>query len=257
MIPSSPRRTWLFLLISGAAFFAPDLLVPETWSHTLWYERLSVLYQGILIVIGFGFGPAICRKLVVRTLTAGPERASLDHALAGLVGTGMRVPPVTLAEHAAPFVLTAGLLPKRCEVFLSSGLARRLSDPGLRFLLARATAHATGRQRMVDVLPVLAFTVLAPDDLHKASTWLILAGALAAWLGAHWLFELDADRQAGKALGKEAAGALREVKSATASPLDRLLPHPPFSWRLRAVETPSLTALAPREPPPSRSSRNP
>jgi hypothetical protein len=235
MIPSTPRRTWLFLLISCALFFGPDLLTPEAWVHTLIYQRLAAAYQGILVLIGFGFGPAICRALVVRTLRAGLECASVDKAIAELDGGGSALPRVTLAEHPIPFVLTAGLLPKQCEIFLSSGLVQRLSGSALRFLLARAAAHATWPQRMGDVLPVLAFTLLLPEDLDKGSTWLILGGALALWLGVHWLFELAADRQAGKAVGLEAADALREIKSATRSPLDRLVPHPPFSWRLRAV----------------------
>jgi hypothetical protein len=235
MIPSTPRRTWLFLLISCALFFGPDLVMPQAWAQTPIYARWATLYQGALVLIGFGFGPDICRALVVRAVTAGPERGFIDGALAGLVGKGMALPRVILFQHPVPFILTAGLLPRRCEIFLSTGLADRLSGAGLRFLLARAAAHATWPHRMADFLPVLAFTVLVPDDLDTGSTWLILAASLAAWLGVHWLFELDADRQAGKALGQDAGGALWEVKSATRSPLDRLVPHPPFSWRLRAV----------------------
>jgi len=235
MIPSSPRRTWIFLLVSCALFFGPDLVIPESWAHNLLYERMSAAYQGILVVIGFWFGPSICRALVIRTLSIGPLRASIDQALVELKGLGMALPPVTLAEHAIPFVFTVGLLPRRCEVFLSSGLAQQLSENGVRFLLAHAATHATWPQRMVDMLPILAFTILTPNDMHLSSTWPILGASLAAWLGMHWLFELDADRRAGKALGGEAAGALREVNAANRSPLERLVPHPPFSWRLRAA----------------------
>jgi hypothetical protein len=235
MIPSTPRRTWMFLMVSCALFFGPDLIVPEAWAHTAVYQRLSAIYQGALVLIGFGFGPAICRAMVVRALTAGAERGAIDRALARLPGQLMASSRVTLFEHPLPFVLTVGLLPKQCEVFLSSGLARRLSDDGLRFLLARAAAHTTWPQRMVDVLPILAFTLMAPDDLSKVSTWFMLGGALAAWLGVHWLFELDVDRQAGKAVGQDAAAALAELIAVTHSPLDRFVPHPPLSWRLRAA----------------------
>ena len=235
MIPSTPRRTWLFLLASSLAFFGPDLLAPAAWLHSVAYERLSALYQAGIVGLGFWYGPAICRALVVAEVVGGSLRAALDRAVAGLQGQGLPLPPVTLAEYPASFVVTVGLLPKQSEVFLSSGLVQRLSDPGLRFLLARAAVHASLRQRLAALLPVLAFTLLLPDAPHSLAAWLILAGALAAWLGLHWLFELDADRRTGRVLGREAVSGLLEVQGATASRLGWLSPQPPTPWRLRAV----------------------
>jgi Zn-dependent protease with chaperone function len=235
MIPSSPRRTWLFLLISCALFFGPDLLAPAAWSGTVAYRTLSTAYQGLLVILGFWLGPAICRALVVRRVNAGPVHEALEAAVRTLGDAGWRPAPITLADHPMPFVLTAGLLPSRVEVFLSSGLARRLSEPGLRFLLARALAHGSWPHRLADVLPVLAFTVWVPDEPAGLGSWLALAVGLLLWLALHWAFELAADRRAGRVLGSLAASALREVETATRTPLSRLIPHPPLRWRIRAV----------------------
>jgi Zn-dependent protease with chaperone function len=233
MIPSSPRRTWLFLGATCLLYFGPDLLLPVAWTQAAVYPILSAAYQGLLVLLGFAYAPAICRALVVHEIGAGPPRQAVDRALLGLRGNG-RPPPVVLAEHAVPFVLTAGLLPRHCQVFVSSALAGRLSGDGLRFLLARAAAHASLRQRLAAFLPVLAFTVLLPDPKGLAA-WLALGGFLALWLPLHWFFELDADRQAARLMGTGAGKGLREVLAANASPLDRLTPRPPLRWRLRAV----------------------
>jgi hypothetical protein len=235
MIPSSPRRTWLFLGISCLLYFAPDLLLPAAWSDDPLYPILSSAYQGVLVLLGFTYGPAICRALVVKESSAGPARASVDRALALLRGRAYPLPPLVLVEHASPFVLTAGLLPQRCQVFVSSALVGQLSTTGLRFLLARAAVHASWRQRLVAFLPILALTVLVPDPKGLAA-WLAVGGFLVFWLLLHWAFELDADRQAARMLGgADTSDGLREIQAAMASPLIWLTAQPPLRWRLRVV----------------------
>jgi Zn-dependent protease with chaperone function len=235
MIPSSPRRTWLFLLASTLAYFGPDLLVPGAWTHTSLYLTLSAVYQGVVVTLGFWFGPAICRAMAVGTLSTGSLQAAADREQAGLPDVGLPRPPVLIFEHDLPFVLTAGLLPSQCEVFVSSGLVGRLTPVALKFLLARAAAHATLRHRLAAFLPVLIFTVLLPDDLKSVATWLAMGGFLAIWLMLHWVFELDADRSAARALGSDADPALREWLAVTTPHPAWLSMHPPLRWRLRAV----------------------
>jgi hypothetical protein len=233
MIPSSPRRTWQFLAVTLLLYYAPDLLLPAAWNHA--HTSLGNAYQGVLVLLGFAYAPAICRAMVLREVVSGPLRSLADRVMADLRRDGRRLPPLLIAEHASPFVLTTGLLPGRCQVFLSSALAARLSPSGLGFLLARAAAHATWPQRLVAFLPVLAFTVLVPDDPKGLTTWLALAGFLLLWLLLHWLFELLADRQAAAMLGSAAAAGLREVHAATTAPLRGLSLGPPLRWRLRVV----------------------
>ncbi|MGE5320827.1 MAG: M48 family metalloprotease [Hyphomicrobiaceae bacterium] len=235
MIPSSPRRTWLFLLASSLAYFGPDLLVPAAWAHTALYLRLSAVYQGALVVLGFWFAPAICRSMAASTLAANPLHAALEQGQAGLADAGLPQPPVQLFDHAMPFVLTAGLVPSQCEVFVSTGLVSRLSPAGLKFLLARAATHATLRQRLAALLPLLAFTVVLPDDLKSLATWVATGGFLLLWLMLHWLFELDADRSAARALGPEAVDALQEWLAVSQAHPAWLSAHPPVRWRVRAV----------------------
>lgn len=235
MIPSSPRRTWLLLLASSLAYFGPDLLVPAAWAHTSLYLTLSAVYQGMLVVLGFWFGPAICRALAVSTIATGPLHAAVERESAGVSIAGLPRPPVLLFEHAMPFVLTAGLLPSNSEVFVSSGLVSRLTPAGLKFLLARAAIHATMRHRLAALLPVLAFTVLLPDDLKSVATWLETGGFLLLWLMLHWIVELDVDRAAARAVGGDATDALCEWLAVTAVHPAWLTTHPPVAWRLRAV----------------------
>jgi hypothetical protein len=235
MIPSTPRRTGLFLGVSFLLYFAPDLLTPEIWQHHEIYPMLSACYQGALVLLGFGYGPAICRAMVEHEISAGPTYSGVHQALTLLSASGRRLPPVMLAEQITPFVLTAGLWPTHCQTFISSALAERLSATGLRFLLARAAVHATLRHRLVSVLPILAITVLVPDSPTNLAAWLGVAGILSLWLLLHWTFELDADRQAARMLDADASEGLREVEAATRSPLGWLTPQPPMPWRLRAI----------------------
>ncbi len=235
MIPSTPRRTWLFLIASTLAYFSPDLLVPAAWAHTPPYLIGSALYQGMLVVLGFGFGPALCRAMAVSPADASFLPDAIGQARAGLRASGLDGPPVQLFEHAMPFVLTAGLLPRRCEVFVSTGLASRLTPSGLRFLLARAAVHATLRHRLAALLPLLVFTMLLPDDLASPITWIETGGFLLLWLMVHWAFELDADRRAARAVGSEAADALQEGLAITHPHPAWLSTHPPLRWRLRAI----------------------
>ena len=234
MIPSSPRRTWLFLAATLALYYAPDLLTPAAWQGDRLFPPLSAAYQGLLVLLGFGYGVAICRAMIVSQVSGGPLLAAIDQARSALVRGASWQPPVVCVDHPLPFALTAGLLPARCEIFISSGLVARLSPTGLRFLLARAAVHAGARQRLAALLPVMILAVLVPDPKNLAD-WLVLAAYLVVWLAFHWVFELDADRQAARLMGGQATAGLCEVHAATASPLAWLTPHPPMRWRLRAV----------------------
>ncbi len=245
MIPSSPRRTWIFLLVSALAFYAPDILVPAPWDKNATYLLLSSVYQGALVVAGFGYGPAICRALVVKEVFAGPLRQAVNNTLAELrVSRGplqLVELPVVLVEHSAPFIVTAGLLPGQSEVFLSSALAERLGTNGLRFLLARALVHGSLPQRLGALLPTLVLTVMLPDIPSDVRAWLGLAGFLAAWLAVHWVIELRVDRHAAQALGSGAQEGLQEILAASATSVGWLSAQPPLRWRLRMLGNTELS----------------
>ncbi len=237
MIPSTPKRTWVFLLVSSLAFWGPDYLVPATWQHSASYLLISNLYQGALVVAWFWFGPAICKVMVVKEMDSGPLRQAVDRALQNLGHGGVRLAslPVVLADYPEPFVLTAGLLPRQCEVYLSSGLVGHLGPYGLRFLLARTLVHGTWVQRLVAMLPVLALTVLFPGVPSGLSDWLVAAGFLLAWLVVHWIFELQVDRKAARAMGPDATRGLLEMLAAQGRPIGGFSLHPPLRWRLKQV----------------------
>jgi hypothetical protein len=239
MIPSSPSRTWIFLLASSLAFYLPSLLAPAAWDKNATWLLISSLYQGALVIAGFWYGPAICRALVVKTVIAAPLRQAIDLTLAELRKKNDRIQlaelPVTLAEYPLPFIVTAGLLSGQSEVFLSSALAERLGIDGLRFLLARALVHGGLVQRLAALLPVLVLTLMLPDTPSNALAWLGLAGFLLGWLVLHWFFELRADRQAAQVLGPVAAEGLRQVLLASATHAGWLSVQPPIRWRLYTV----------------------
>jgi hypothetical protein len=75
MIPSSARRTLIFLLLSVLVFWGPDWLVPTAWEHDATYPLVSNLYQGLLVIAGFWFGP------VVDEVSAGPLHQAIDQVL--------------------------------------------------------------------------------------------------------------------------------------------------------------------------------
>lgn len=235
MIPSSPGRIWLFLGISLALFIVPDILAPTALRRMPEYPLYTSLYFGALLLLGFILAPAICQAMVLLEIKEGPARRLVDAVLAGLETAARKLPRVVLAKHAMPFILTAGLYPAQCRVFVSNAYIARLPHVGVRFLLARAVAHASWRQRMATVLPVLALTALLPNTPEKAADWFALVGFLALWLPWHWAFELDADRQAARLLGQEAELGLRACAASGQSPTAWVSFHPPLAWRLRAV----------------------
>ncbi len=238
MIPSSPRRTWIFLLATLLAFYGPGFLAPAAWDKNATYLLVSNIYQVALVVAGFWYGPAICRALVIKMIVVGPLRQAVDCTLAELRNSKGPVHlakiSVSLVEHTAPFIVTAGLLPGRSEIFLSSALAEGLGENGLRFLLARALVHADFSQRLAALLPVLVLTVI-PGIPSGALAWLELVVFLVGWLALHWLFEMLADRKAAQALGHGAGEGLREMLVASAAPVGWLSMQPPIRWRLRMV----------------------
>lgn len=239
MIPSSPRRTWIFLLASLLAFYGPGFFVPAAWDKNATYLLIFNLYQGALVVAGFWYGPAICRALVVKMVVDGPLLQAVNCALAELRNSERPIRlariPVSLVEHSTSFIVTVGLLPGQSQVFLSSALANDLGENGLRFLLLRALVHGGLFQRLAALLPVLVLTVMLSSMPSDALAWLELAGFLAGWLALHWFFELRADRKAAQALGPGAAAGLREVLVATAPPIGWLSVQPPIRWRLHMV----------------------
>jgi Zn-dependent protease with chaperone function len=237
MIPSSPGRTWLFIGISLLLFFAPDLWAPMAWRQAPGYPTFVALYLGALVLLGFAFGPAICQTLVLREEVDGPTRGRVDAALARLAAPGMPIPRVVLATHPQPFVLTAGLLPGLSRIFVSSAFINRLSEPGIRFLFARALAHATWPQRLAASLPVLALTVLLPDTPRDLTDWLILGVFLVLWLAWHWAFELAADSRAARLTGRDAVTGLQALIDAGRMPAAWAAFHPPLAWRLGAVQS--------------------
>jgi hypothetical protein len=249
MIPSSARRTLIFLLLSVVVFWGPDWLVPTAWQHDAAYPLVSNLYQGLLVIAGFWFGPALCKAMVVDEVSAGPLRQAIDQILvelntAELNTAELNTPatarslaglPVTLVDHPQPFIVTAGLLPRQCQVFLSTGQACRLGPAGLRFLLARAMVHGDLSQRMASMIPVLLLTVVFPDTLDWV-TALTLAGCCLGWLALHWTFELRVDAKAARVMGPQAIEGLREVMAATATAASTLSLHAPTGWRLKACQ---------------------
>ena len=235
MIPSTPRRTLLFMLWSSLAFFGPDLLVPAGWAHSSSYAVLSACYQSALVVAGFWFAPAICRALVVREITQGAMFVIVEEQRSSLIKNTSTVPPIVLFDHPAPFLLTAGLLPRQCAVFFSTGLACRLSADGVKFLLARSAVHASLPHRFASLLPVLIFTAVLPGDPKSASTWLAGGVFLILWLMMHWACELNVDRCAARIVGAGAGDALRNVLAASHPHAGWLTAQPPLAWRLRAM----------------------
>jgi hypothetical protein len=244
MIPSSARRTLIFLLLSVVVFWGPDWLVPAAWEHDASYLLVSNLYQGLLVIAGFWFGPALCKAMVVDEVSAGPLRQAIDQILVELntaelntqaTAHSLAVLPVTLVNHPQPFIVTAGLLPSQCQVFLSTGQACRLGPAGLRFLLARAMVHGDVSQRMASMIPVLLLTVGFPNTLNWVTS-LTLAGCCLGWLALHWYFELRVDAKAARVIGPQAIEGLREVIAATATAANTLSLHAPTGWRLKACQ---------------------
>lgn len=178
--------------------------------------------------------------MVVREVSAGSARHRVDQALSMIAHQGCKPPPMALVEQVMPFVLTAGLLPQRCQTFVSTALVDRLSFNGLSFLLARAAFHADWPQRLAALLPLLVFTLLIPDDPQGLASWLEIAG-FAFWLVLHWLSDRHVDWKAGKILGTAAIEGLHAGLAAMASPLAWLTPQAPIRWRLRAVSLQSST----------------
>lgn len=245
MIPSSPKRMWTFLVLTLIAFYLPSWLTPTAWQTGATYLLWNTIYQLLLVLLGFWYDPALCRSMVIRRLIDGDLHARVQAVLAELrsLERARHLPalPVLLFEHPASFVLTIGLLPRRSEVFVASGLVQALGTKGLRFLLARAMAHGKFAQRLIAVLPILAFTLMPgmPANWREGLSW---AAFLGAWLALHWLFELLADRAVARAVGADAAEGLREVLLASPPLLGRFSLHPPLRWRLSTIRIANLAA---------------
>ena len=234
MIPSSPRRTWALLLVIVLLLWLPSLLTPDALEEQPTYLLANTLYQCALVVVLFWFGPALSNAMVLSEPCDGAARQTLDQAsadLEGRPGLATRL-PVTLFEHFQPFILTAGLLPQHCRIYVSTTLVEEIGPAGLRFTLARAHLHGGWGHRLVAFVPVLLLTAFFPD-LSDWRGWLVLAPLLAIWLALHWWIELQTDRQVARILGADAAEGLRET---LAAPVPGAFLQPPPNWRARAIQ---------------------
>lgn len=68
MIPSSAKRTLIFPLLSVFVFWVPHCLVPTACELDATYPLISTLYQGLLVITGFWFGPALCKAMMAENL---------------------------------------------------------------------------------------------------------------------------------------------------------------------------------------------
>ncbi len=221
MIPSSPRRTLIFTLVSSLLYVGPDFLMPTAWTGIRSYEFYYACYQSALVVAAFWFSPSICQWLVLRRMDPEGARSTL---------------PITIFDHPAPFILTAGLMPRHCEIFLSTGLADRLTPLGKRFLIARAAIHGAPTHRLGAFIPALSFAWFFPGIPDSLNAWLNMLGFLALWLIIHWCLELSVDQSAAKLLGSESTKALRDLLAATNPRNSWLTIQPPLMWRFRVVK---------------------
>ena len=239
MIPSSPRRTWTFLLLSSAAFFGPDLFVAASVSKSAEYIFYYNLYQGILVLLGFWLAPMICRRLVEHEVLGGPLRQAVDEIRDQFRNGARETPcpdlPLTVIDHRQPFILTVGLLPDQITVFATTGLLKQLGHAGLRFVIARSLAHGQGSQRLAAVVPALVLALSFNELPASIAAWVEMALVLLILLIAHWIFELKADRQAARIMGEEAISGLRQLLATQDRAQHLFSLSPPIKWRLGAV----------------------
>lgn len=158
---------------------------------------------------------------------------------ATVVATLPACPPVTLHVHADPQANSVGLLPRWSRVYLTTGLLSRMSDEGVRGVLAHESTHIRERHILATFLYASGFAVssqLLADDHFFFATLLL-------FLGLRRYSEYRADAGAVAVVGRDKMlTTLRELaRSYPSKTWHRWFSfaniYPTLPMRIRAIET--------------------
>ena len=241
MIPSHWFRrivlVLFFMEVGGGILWVATRLAPDPA-----YKPFMQTVAGLIFLFGFyASAPLAARFLAPVASTDGPSQRRLAGVLASMpVGS-----PVYLYDHADRQANTVGLGLHHSRIYLTSGLVCRLSDPGLRGVIAHEESHIAERH----ILGTFAYASCFTLGSYGTNNNIVFIAGFLIFLALRRYFEYRADAGAAARVGKaDALAALHELHEIYPSrPWHRwisfLTAYPTLPMRIRALETGRMTLV--------------
>lgn len=233
MIPSTwYRQVVLFLIAAGMAvgllWLATELLRVER------DRAFAQTVAGVIVLLGIYAGGPLSARLLA------PQGSSNKLLLARLERVCAALPIrriVFLYDHSAQSAVTVGIVASQARIYITSGMLERLSDEGLRGVLAHEETHIREHHILLSFCYASAYA-FAVSITESAA--LFIAGFLA-FMALRRIFEYRADAGGTELAGKAAmVAALTELKRMFPTHgwmrfLILASPYPTLEMRARAV----------------------
>jgi heat shock protein HtpX len=235
MIPSTWSRRLIFALfvieVAGGFMWLATTLVPNPAD-----KGFAQTVAGIVFLIGFYAGAPLSARFLAPVVS---RDQSMQNRLARVIASMPPTRPVFLYEHTDKNANTVGILPQHSRVYVTSGLMERVSDEGLKGILAHEDAHVRERHILVTCAYACGYALLT----HLTeSNRLFLFGFLGLMALRRYL-EYRADAGAANLVGKDVMlVGLRELEAIYPSTawtrfLTFLVAYPSLPMRIQALET--------------------
>lgn len=235
MIPSHWFRRivlGLFILeLAGLVMWLSAVLVPNPAD-----KPFAQTVAGIVFLLGY----YTAAPWYVQFLAPVPSTdENLHRRLRTILSSMPHVEPVFLYDNKNENASSVGILPSHSRVYVTSALMRKMSDEGVRGVLAHEAAHVRERHIFVIFIYAACYALVS----HIAGSNHLFFLGLLAFLALRRHLEYRADAGAARMVGAEATLTfLRELREIYGSSrwsrlFMFLLPYPPLAVRMDAVLT--------------------
>ena len=199
-------------------------------------KEVAQTVAGIVFLFAF----YACAPLWARFLVPVESRnQGMKERLARVMASMPLTRPVFLYDHTDKNAYTAGILERHTRVYVTSGLMERVSDVGLKGILAHEDTHVREHHILLLFAFVCAYALLA----HLAGSDRLFVFGFLAFLMLRRHLEYRADAGAVKRVGKDAMKkGLQELRAIYPSKkwvrwLMFAMPYPTLPMRIRALGT--------------------
>jgi len=235
MIPSHWFRRIILVVfimeIAGGILWVSARLAPDPATKPLAQALASMIFL-------FGFYASA--PLSARFLAPVASRdEALQNRLARIVATLPDTRPVFLYDHADKEANTVGLLPGHSRIYVTTGLLSRMSDEGIRGVIAHENAHIRERHIFATFTYACCFAVSS----HLLDNNNLFFAAFLLFLLIRRYCEYRADAGGATVVGRETMlTTLRELAALYPSKawvrwLSFASAYPILAMRMRALET--------------------
>ena len=235
MIPSSWWRKLIlavFILGMGGGFMWLATVAAPGPSSEVFAQAIA----GIAFLLSFYAGTPVFARFLAPEAS---KNEAMQQRLRQFAETMPGSCPIFLYENKDKNANTVGIVPAHSKVYITTGLMERISDEGLRGVLAHENTHVREHHILVTATYACTYALVA----HLTNNSHLFVSGFLAFMTLRRHLEYRADAGGAKLVGKEVmTKGLKELNSIYPSKwwerwLVFLTSYPTLPMRLKALET--------------------